>query len=126
MTTTKNSKTAAPLAEYATKALTPTMQDYVAWLTEQTGYKVDPQTVAIASALRVQFQKSEGNQARLAEAKVRAAEEAAAKAARKAEREAGAKERAAKKAAREAARIERARAIIAAADAAAATKAVSK
>lgn len=117
MTTTKKTSKPAPLAEYATKALTPTMQDYVAWLKAETGYDVDPHTVAIASALRTRFQKSEGNQARLAEAKVRAAEEQTARAARKAEREAGAAERAAKKAAREAARIERAKAIIAAAEA---------
>lgn len=110
--------TQAPaLAEYATKPLPPTMREYVAWLKAQTGYDVDPQSVALASALRGKFQKSDGNLARLAEAKARNAQDAVARAARRAEREAGAAERAAKKAARDAARIERARAILAAAEA---------
>lgn len=113
---TKTTKAPA-LAAYATKPLTPTIQEYVAWLKAETGYDVDPQSVALASALRGKFQKSEGNQARLTQAKERVAQEREARAARRAEREAGAEERAAKKAAREAARIERARAILAAAEA---------
>ena len=50
-------KPAAPRAEYADKAITPTMQAYAAWLTEQTGYPVDPRSVFIGSALRVAFQQ---------------------------------------------------------------------
>lgn len=112
--------TAPSLAAYATKPLTPTIQDYVVWLKAETGYDVDPQSVALASALRGKFQKSEGNQAALARRAAEATAKAQARIAKRAEWEAGAEERAAKKAARDAARIERAKAVLARAEAAAA------
>lgn len=114
MTARKTTQTPA-LAAYATKTLTPVIQDYVAWLKAETGYDVDPQSVALASALRGRFQKSAGNQARMAKRAAEIVAEREAREARRAEREAGAAERAAKKAAREAARIERAKAVLAAA-----------
>ena len=46
----------APLAAHAAKALTSTMQTYAEWLTEQTGYKVDPLSVQLGSALRGTWQ----------------------------------------------------------------------
>ena len=42
----------APLAAHAAKAVTPTMTTFSDWLTEQTGYKVDPMSVQLGSALR--------------------------------------------------------------------------
>ena len=116
--------TKAPrLAHYATKEATPTMQAYAEWLTRETGYAVDVQSVVLASWLRGEFQKSEENQRRIADVKTRKTEDAAARAAKRAEREAAAKERAAKKAAAEAKRIERAKAVLAAAEAKAEEKA---
>jgi len=58
MTTKKLTASAAPRAEYATKDVTPLMQEYADWLTEQTGYPVDARSVFIGSALRVAFQKA--------------------------------------------------------------------
>lgn len=118
MTARKTTKTtpAPRFANYATKEATPTMQAYAEWLTRETGYAVDVQSVVLASWLRGEFQKSEENQARIADAKTRKADEAKARAARKAEREAAAKERAAKRAEREQKQIERAKAVLAKAE----------
>lgn len=91
----------APLARYAEKDITPVTQDYINWLEEQTGVKVDPMSVQLASVLRGPFQKSEGNQERIAAAKQRKIDEAEARATRAAER-------AEKKAAQEAARAAKA------------------
>jgi hypothetical protein len=52
---TKKTNT-APLAAHAAKDVTPTMQAYSSWLTERTGYKVDPLSVQIGSALRATWQ----------------------------------------------------------------------
>lgn len=120
--TSKTTK-APRLAHYADREATPTMQAYAEWLTRETGYAVDVQSVVLASWLRGEFQKSEENQRRIADAKTRKSEEAEARAAKRAEREAAAKERAAKKAAAEAKRIERAKAVLAAAEAKAEEKA---
>lgn len=118
MTARKTSKTAqAPQhAAYADKPVTELMEEYAAWLTAETGYKVDPRSVYLASALRGTFQKSEYNQARIANAATAREQAKKDREQRKQEREAAAKERAAKKAAAEAKRIERARAILAAAE----------
>ena len=101
-------KTPAPrFANYATKEATPTMQAYAEWLTRETGYAVDVQSVVIASWLRGAFQKSPENQAALAAAKTRKAKEAEARAAKRAEREQ-------KREQREAAILAKAEAILAA------------
>jgi hypothetical protein len=47
---------AAPLAADAAKDVTETMQTFSAWLTEQTGYKVDARSVQLGSALRAKWQ----------------------------------------------------------------------
>lgn len=49
-------KKLAPLAADAAKAVTPTMQTFADWLTEQTGYKVDARSVQLGSALRAKWQ----------------------------------------------------------------------
>jgi hypothetical protein len=54
------------LASYADKDITPVMTEYIQWLTEQTGYEVDPLSVQLSGVLRGRFQKSDVNQARLA------------------------------------------------------------
>lgn len=88
MTTTKKTSNPAPLAHRIPAEVSPVITAYAEWLTEQTGYKVDPMSVYIGSQLRSTFQKTPANQQRIAEsAKARAAQDAA-KAARKAEREA--------------------------------------
>ncbi len=137
MTARKTTKTtpAPRFAHYAEKEATPTMQAYAEWLTRETGYAVDVQSVVLASWLRGEFQKSAENQTRWEQSKAQKAEEAEARKARAAERaaqaeqkraeraerakerEAAAKERAAKKAAAEAKRIERAKAVLSAAEA---------
>jgi len=45
--------------EYATKAITPTMEAFAEWLRAETGYEVDARTVALAGSLRSDFQSSE-------------------------------------------------------------------
>ncbi len=119
MTARKTNKTtpAPRFAHYAEKEATPTMQAYADWLTRETGYAVDVQSVVLASWLRGEFQKSEENQTRIADAASAREQAKTDRAERKAEREAAAKERAAKKAAAEAKRIERAKAVLAAAEA---------
>ncbi|QEO15616.1 hypothetical protein FLP10_15150 [Agromyces intestinalis] len=73
------------LAAYAEKAITPVMRDYIAWLEKETGYKVDPVSVQLSSMLRPAFQKSPGNQNRIADAAERAAARRSARAAKAAE-----------------------------------------
>ena len=111
---TTQTPTAPQFAHYAEKEATPTMQAYADWLTRETGYAVDVQSVVLASWLRGEFQKSEDNQRRMADAATAREQAKAERALRQAEREATAKERAAKQAEREAARLERARAVLAA------------
>ncbi|WP_308491293.1 hypothetical protein [Microbacterium terrisoli] len=66
--------TPAPLAHRVPAEVSALIQTYSAWIEEQTGQKVDPMSVYLGSQLRGLFQKSDGNQARLAEAaKARAA-----------------------------------------------------
>ena len=106
------------LASYADKTITPVMQDFSDWIEQETGYKVDPMSVQLGSALRGIFQKSDFNQERIARrAEERAAEEQA-KLDRAAEREEA-------RAAKEQAKAERA-AAKAAAPAKTATKAPVK
>lgn len=83
-----------PMASYAEKNITPTMQAFCEWIEEQTGYKPDPMSVQLSGVLRSTFQKSDFNQNRLAE--------------RKAEKERIAQEIADRKAARAEAKAERA------------------
>jgi hypothetical protein len=90
-------------ASYAEKTITPVMEDFAEWLTAQTGYKVDPLSVQLGSALRGTFQKSEFNQNRIATRAEEREAEAQAKLDRAAEREE-------KRAAKEQARAERAEA----------------
>lgn len=54
---TRKTPNNAPRAEYATKAVTPLMQQYAEWLTAQSGYAADPRSVFLSSALRTAFQK---------------------------------------------------------------------
>ncbi|PXA68528.1 hypothetical protein [Cryobacterium arcticum] len=78
-----NTKKTPALAHYAAKEVTPVIAAYAAWLEEQTGYKVDPLSVYLASALRGTFQKSDGNQKRIADRAAELEAETKAKAARR-------------------------------------------
>ena len=91
---TTQTPTAPQFAHYAEKEATPTMQAYADWLTRETGYAVDVQSVVLASWLRGEFQKSEDNQRRMADAATAREQAKAERALRQAEREATAKERA--------------------------------
>ena len=84
-------------AKYADeeRAIPAVINDFVDYLKETTGYDVDPRSVYLGSALRGQFQKSEGNQARIAaraaeieQEKIDRVKRAEERAAAKAEREA--------------------------------------
>lgn len=91
-------KATPPLAHLLDKDITPTMERYAKWLTDQTGYEVDPISVQLAGSQRGQFQKSDLNQQAL-EANRKAREEAIeAREARKAERAEAAAAKAAAKA----------------------------
>lgn len=91
-------KATPPLAHLLDKDITPTMDRYAKWLTDQTGYEVDPISVQLAGSQRGQFQKSDLNQQAL-EANRTAREEALkAREARKAERAEAAAAKAAAKA----------------------------
>lgn len=105
-------------ANYAEKAVPPRIQELADWLTEQTGYEVDVRSVYLGSSLRSAFQKSDENQARMAQR----AEEIVAE---REERERARAERAEAKAAREAEKAERA-AVAKAAPKAAVKKAPAK
>lgn len=89
------------LASYVDKRITPVITDYVEWLKAETGYEVDPMSVQLSSALRGRFQKSEGNQQRMAARAAEIEQE-------RLDREAARVERAQRKADREAARAEKA------------------
>lgn len=73
-------------AALTAKPITPVMAEYVAWLEAETGYKVDPMSVQLSGILRPTFQKSAGNQKRLAETAARVAAEKVARAERAAAR----------------------------------------
>lgn len=55
------------LAMYADKDIPPVIQEFVEFLKAETGADVDARSVYLGSSLRGAFQKSEGNQARIAE-----------------------------------------------------------
>lgn len=125
-------------AKYADeeRAIPAVINDFVDYLKETTGYDVDPHSVYLGSALRGQFQKSEGNQKRIAaraaeieQEKIdrakRAEERAAAKAEREAARAAKAEEKAAAPAKEKAAPKTAAKAPAAKAPAKTATKAAA-
>lgn len=93
-------------AAYAEKAIPTRIQEYIEWLSRETGYEVDPRSVYLGSSLRGTFQKSPENQERIAAraqeiedekaARIQRAEErAAAKVEREAARAAKAEEKAA-------------------------------
>lgn len=98
----RRTKTAGepPLAAFADKPVTAVTQSYVDWIKQEVGVDVDPQSVQISASLRRQFQKSDMNQARIAEAAERNEAEAEARAQRAEEREAKRAEREAAKAAK--------------------------
>jgi hypothetical protein len=98
----RRTKTAGepPLALFADKPVTAVTQSYVDWIKENVGVDVDPQSVQISASLRRQFQKSETNQQRIAEAAERNEAEAEARAQRAEEREQRKAEREAAKAAK--------------------------
>ncbi|MFM9920596.1 hypothetical protein [Lacisediminihabitans sp. H27-G8] len=56
----------APRAAHAAKPISPLMSEYIAWLKAETGYDVDPMSVQLSGVLRGTFQKSAGNQKRIA------------------------------------------------------------
>lgn len=88
---TKKPAATAPLAHFAAKPISPLMESYVAWLKAETGYDVDPMSVQLSGVLRSTFQKSDGNQKRLAHAAEVKKIEAQTRAEKKAERDAKAK-----------------------------------
>jgi len=90
----------APRADLADKTITPTMERFAVYIEEQTGVKVDPQSVQLGSALRGAFQKSDENQQAIADRKVEMEREAEERAQRKADRIAKREEREAARAAR--------------------------
>lgn len=96
--TTTNKSTVAPRAAFAAKPISPLMAEYVAWLKTETGYDVDPMSVQLSGVLRGTFQKSEGNQKRIADAAAALAAEKVAKVVRAAQRKAAAEAKAAEKA----------------------------
>ncbi len=101
----------APRAAQAAKPISPLMAEYIAWLKAETGYDVDPMSVQLSGVLRGTFQKSAGNQQRIAAIAIRKAADEKARAERKAE--------AAKKAAEP--KVEKAKAVLVPADATAPT-----
>lgn len=107
------------LANYADKDIPAVINDFVEFLKAETGVDVDPRSIYLGSALRGTFQKSEGNQKRLADRAVAIEQE-------KADRIVAREERAANKLAREAARKEKAAAAAEDAKAAAATAKLEK
>jgi len=79
-------KPTPPRAAYAAKEPTELIMQFCHYLTEQTGYEVDPLSVYLGSALRGEFQKSPENQRRLAEQAERIAAEKVTREQRKSER----------------------------------------
>lgn len=93
------------LARYAEIEPTTLQESFADWLTKNTGYAVDAQSVALATALRGEFQKSPENQEDLKARREAAAEAKAAKEQRIADRKAKAAEEAAKPKATKAAKV---------------------
>lgn len=77
----------APLARYLDKEITSLQNDFVAYIKEQTGYEADARSVALGAVLRGAFQKSDGNQARIAERAAELEAEAEEREAKRIERE---------------------------------------
>lgn len=74
----------APRAAQAAKPISPLMTEYIAWLKAETGYDVYPMSVQLSGVLRGTFQKSAGNQKRIAAIATRKAADDKARAERKA------------------------------------------
>lgn len=93
MPTTK--KPAAPLAQYATKTVSPLINDFANWIESEVGITLserDRLVLYIGSSLRGTFQKSPSNQKRIDEVNARVTAEKVARAQRAAARaEKGAK-----------------------------------
>lgn len=80
---------AAPRAALLEKEPTQLHTDFVDYIRSETGYTdVDPKTVQLSVLLRMDFQRSEQNQARISASKAGKQEAIAARQAKKAEREA--------------------------------------
>jgi hypothetical protein len=80
-----NTKT-APKAHLIAKGTTPVVDLFLKYIKEQTGYDADPMSVQLGSTLRGEFQKSQMNQKRIADAAARKKAAAEARASRAAER----------------------------------------
>ena len=118
-------------ANYADKDIPAVINEFVAFLEAETGATIDARSVYLGSALRGTFQKSEGNQKRIAERaaeieqeKIDRVKNAEERAARKVQREADRKTKAEEKVA--AAKEAAAEAKVAAAEAKAAKAAAPK
>ena len=59
-------KAAPPRKHIADKEPTALHEGFVEWLKKETGYDADPKSVQLACVLRMDYQRSEENQARLA------------------------------------------------------------
>lgn len=79
----ENTTSAKTFAERAATEPTELHKNFAAWIKEQTGYDADLKTVQIVCAMRMDFQKSEQNQAALKERKANAAKKAEEAKARK-------------------------------------------
>jgi membrane protein involved in colicin uptake len=88
---TSKTKAAPPLKHIADKEPTALHEEFVAWLKTNTGVDCDLKSVQLATVLRMEFQRSEQNQKRLAASKKAKADADAAREARRAERAAGKK-----------------------------------
>lgn len=77
--------------KYLEKEPTPTQELACEWMSERTGYDLDPKTVQITLSLYGRFQKSEENREHLAERKRRSQEAAEAREERASERQAAKK-----------------------------------
>ena len=93
-------------ANYAEKAIPTRLQEYVEWLERETGYKVDPRSVYLGSALRGTFQKSDENQERIANRAQEIIDQKVAREQAKIDRAAAKEQRAAERAEKAAAREE--------------------
>lgn len=67
--TKAKAKKTAERADLVEKEPTQLHSDFTAYIQEQTGYEADEKSVQLATILRMDFQKSDANQARLQAAK---------------------------------------------------------
>lgn len=62
-------KTQKPLADYGKADVTPHIAEYAQWLSEHTGYEVDPKSVWLSGVLRARWQQERKAEREAAEAK---------------------------------------------------------